>query len=59
MPNSGRHRSSATLEPDRRRVILQRLQDNFYDQGPALDRIATGVLADVKDLDESSVALPH
>jgi len=40
-------------------VILQRLHDNFYDQGPALDRIATGVLADVKDLDESSVALPH
>jgi hypothetical protein len=40
-------------------VILQRLQDKFYDHSPAADRIAAGVLADVKDLDESSAALPH
>jgi hypothetical protein len=40
-------------------VILQRLEDSFYDEAPASTRIAAGVLADVKDLDESSVALPH
>jgi hypothetical protein len=48
-----------TLEPGRQRVILQRLKDNFYAEAPASTRIATGVLADVKDLDESPVALPH
>jgi hypothetical protein len=48
-----------TLEPDRLRVILQRLENRFYDEAPASDRIAVGVLADLRDLDESSVALPH
>jgi hypothetical protein len=48
-----------TLEPDRLRVILQRLEGQFYDEAPASDRIAAGVLADVNDLDESSAALPH
>jgi hypothetical protein len=48
-----------TLEPDRLRVILQRLEDKFYDEAPASDRIAAGVFADVKDFDESSAALPH
>ena len=40
-------------------MILQRLEDKFYDEAPASDRIAAGVLADLKDLDESSAALPH
>jgi len=40
-------------------VILQRLEDRFYDEAPASARIAAGVLADVKDFDESSAALPH
>jgi hypothetical protein len=48
-----------TLEPSRLGEILQRLREKFYDEAPASDRIATGVLADVKDLDESSAALPH
>ena len=48
-----------TLEPDRLRVILQRLEDQFYDEAPASDRIAAGVLGDVRDFDESSAALPH
>ena len=48
-----------TLEPSRLREILQRLQEKFYDEAPASDRIAAGVLADVKGLDESSAALPH
>ena len=59
MPNSEGCRSSATLDPDRLRVVLQRLEDRFYDEAPASDRIAAGVLADVRDLDESSTALPH
>ena len=59
MPNSGGQRGSTTLEPDRLRVILQRLEDKFYDEAPASDRIAAGVFADVKDFDESSAALPH
>jgi hypothetical protein len=40
-------------------VILQRLETSFYDQAPALDRIAVGVLADLRDFDESPAALPH
>ena len=59
MPNREAYRNTTTLEPNRLRVILQRLQDRFYDEAPAADRIAAGVLADVKDLDESSAALPH
>ena len=59
MPNSEGQRGSATLEPGRLRVILQRLEDHFYDEAPASDRIAAGVLADLKHLDESSAALPH
>jgi hypothetical protein len=59
VPNSEGQRGSTTLEPGRRRVILQRLEDNFYDEAPASTRIAAGVLADVKDLDESPAALPH
>ena len=48
-----------TLEPGRLRVIQERLENRFYDQSPASDRIAAGVLADLKQLDESSAALPH
>ncbi len=59
MPNSEGHRSTTTLEPGRLRVIRQRLENKFYNEAPASDRIAAGVLADVKHLDESSVARPH
>lgn len=59
MPNSEGHRSTTTLEPGRLRVIRQRLENKFYDEAPASDRIAAAVLADVKHLDESSATLPH
>ncbi len=59
MPNSEGHRSTTTLEPGRLRVIQRRLENKFYDEAPASDRIAAGVLADLKHLDESSTALPH
>lgn len=60
MPNSQKHRTAtATVEPGRLRLILQRLQDRFYDSQAASERIAAAVLTDVKDLDESPPALPH
>jgi hypothetical protein len=60
LPNSEKHRTTtATVEPSRLRLILQRLQDRFYDAEPASERIAAAVLTDVKALDESPPALPH
>jgi len=59
VPNSEGHRSTTTLEPGRLRVIRQRLENKFYNEAPASDRIAASVLADVNHLDESSSALPH
>jgi hypothetical protein len=60
VPNSQKHRTAtATVEPSRLRLILQRLQDRFYDGQAASERIAAAVLTDVKDLDESPPALPH
>lgn len=60
LPNSQKPSTAvATVEPDRLRLIVQRLQDQFYDTEPASVRIATAVLADIKDLDTSPPALPH
>jgi hypothetical protein len=60
VPNPQKHRTTtATVEPGRLRLILDRLQNGFYQDGPASERIATAVLADLKDLDESPPALPH
>ncbi len=59
MPKPGEHRSAMTFEPTRLRLITERLQQKFYDEPPASERIAAAVLADLKHLDESSPALPH
>jgi hypothetical protein len=60
VPNPQKYRTTtATVEPSRLRLILQRLQDRFYDGEQASQRVAAAVLADVKDLDESPPALPH
>ena len=60
MPNPQKHRTTMpTVEPSRLRLILERLQNGFYQDGTAADRIAAAVLADLKDLDESPPALPH
>lgn len=60
MPNPQKHHTTtATVEPSRLRLILQRLQDRFYDGEQPSQRVAAAVLADVKDLDESPPALPH
>ena len=59
MPNPENCTTSATVEPNRLRLILQRLQERFYDREPASQRIATAVLPDVKALDEGPPAFPH
>jgi hypothetical protein len=46
-----------TVEPNRLRLIRERLQNEFYQTGEPSERIATAVLAAVKDLDKAS--LPH
>jgi hypothetical protein len=51
--------ATATVEPSRLRLILARLQDQFYDSEPASVRIAAAVLPDLTTLDESRSALPH
>jgi hypothetical protein len=59
VPNPENCTPSATVEPSRLRLILQRLQERFYDREPASQQIATAVLLDVKALDESPPAFPH
>jgi hypothetical protein len=45
------------VEPNRLRLIRERLQHNFYETGAPSDRIATAVLVAVQDLDK--VTLRH
>jgi hypothetical protein len=47
-----------TLEPSRRRLIIERLQGGFYNQMEPSERIAMAVLAALHDLDKGP-ALPH
>jgi hypothetical protein len=58
LPNPEETRA-AIIEPSRLRLIQQRLQQQFYDEASASERIAAAVLVDLKHLDESSPALPH
>jgi len=41
-----------TLEPSRRRLILDRLHSDFYDEPVASERIAVAVLAALRNLDQ-------
>lgn len=59
MPKPEEQHAALPVEPSRLRLILQRLQESFYDEAPASERIAAAVLVDVRHLDESSPALPH
>ena len=59
MPHSEDPRTAVTIEPSRLDEILYRLQQNFYDEPSASNRIAAAVWADLKTLDESASALPH
>ena len=58
MSNAENLHNTSPLEPARLQLMLQRLQQNFYDQTPASERIAAAVLHDLQTLDESSPALP-
>jgi hypothetical protein len=59
LPKPEEHRAATTIEPTRLRLILQRVQDKFYDEATPAERIAAAVLVDLKHLDESPPALPH
>jgi hypothetical protein len=58
VPKADDPQATVTLEPSRRRLILERLQSNFYDEAVPSERIATAVLAALRDLDKGS-AFPH
>jgi hypothetical protein len=47
-----------TLDPGRHRLILDRIQCGFYNETEPAERIATAVLAALRDLDKGP-ALPH
>lgn len=59
MPNPDEHRTTTLVEPDRLRLIVERLRTDFYDEPPAAERIAACVLAELNDHEESPPALPH
>ncbi|HET6778711.1 MAG TPA: hypothetical protein VFH26_07460 [Gemmatimonadales bacterium] len=59
MPHPEDPRSPGIIEPSRLDEILHRLEQKFYDTPSASVRIAAGVWADLKTLDESASALPH
>jgi hypothetical protein len=60
VPNPQKHRTTTpAVEPSRLRLVVQRLQNGFYDDEPASQQIAAAVLADIQDLDENPPALPH
>jgi hypothetical protein len=48
----GEDERAETLEPSRRRLILERLQADFYGEAVPAERIATAVLAALRDLDK-------
>jgi hypothetical protein len=58
LPNAEDSHRTSTVEPAQLELMLRRLQQNFYDQPPASERIAAAVLRDLQTLDESSPALP-
>ena len=59
MPNPEEQRGSVPVEPGRLRVILQRLQNDFYAVPPASERIAASVLAELDAPKQGPSALPH
>jgi hypothetical protein len=59
VPNPEEQRGSAPVEPGRLRLILQRLQNDFYTVPPASERIAASVLAELNAPKQGPPALPH
>jgi hypothetical protein len=58
VPKSDDSPAPVRLEPSRRQLILERLQNNFYAEAVPSERIATAVLAALRDFDKGS-AFPH
>ena len=58
MPKPDDSHTMATIEPDRYRLIAERLDHRFYDEAEPSARIATAVLAALRDLDQGP-SLPH
>jgi hypothetical protein len=58
VPKAEDTRTSSAVEAGRLRLILERLSNDFYSEGAPSERIAAGVLADLKDLEKGS-SLPH
>lgn len=58
MPKPDDSQATVTLEPSRHRLILERLHGDFYGEAIPSERIATAVLAALRDLDKGPT-LPH
>ena len=58
MPKPEDSQATVTLEPSRRRLILERLRGDFYSEAVPSERIATAVLVALSDLDKGP-AFPH
>ena len=58
MPKPEDSQATVTLEPSRRRLILERLRGDFYSEAAPSERIATAVLVALRDLDKGP-AFPH
>ena len=58
MPKPDDSQATVTLEPSRHRLILERLRGDFYGEAVASERIATAVLAVLRDLGKGP-AFPH
>lgn len=58
MPKPEDSQATITLEPSRRRLIIERLHDGFYNETEPSERIAAAVLATLHDLDKGPT-LPH
>ena len=52
MPKPDDSQATVTLEPSRRRLILERLHGDFYGEAVPSERIAIAVLAELRDLDK-------
>jgi hypothetical protein len=58
VPKPEDSQATVTLEPSRHRLILERLRGDFYGEPVPSARIATAVLAALRDLDKGP-AFPH
>jgi len=58
VPKPDDFQTTMPVEPSRHRLILERLHGGFYNQTEPSERIATAVLAALRELDKGPT-LPH